>query len=175
MSYSFYDNSVGTYLQTLEAMVKVLERGRSYAEENGIDLQNIVQFQLQDNMLPFSFQVVSVWHHSLGALAAMKSGLFGPPEKMGELTYERLQGLLSEAVESLKSETREDVDALQGKPVVFRMGSHEMPFTTDSFLASFSLPNFYFHATTTYAILRMQGAPLGKMDFLGQMRMAPAG
>ena len=56
--------------------------------------------------------------------------------------------------------------------MLFRMGSTEIPFTTDSFLLSFSLPNFYFHATTTYNILRLHGVPLGKMDFLGPLRIS---
>jgi hypothetical protein len=51
----------------------------------------------------------------------------------------------------------------------FKMGEMEIPFTTDKFLATFSKPNFYFHATTTYAILRALGTPLGKMDYLGNM------
>ena len=51
------------------------------------------------------------------------------------------------------------------------MGKTEIPFTTDNFMLSFSLPNFYFHATTTYAVLRKHGVPLGKMDYLGQLRV----
>ena len=55
--------------------------------------------------------------------------------------------------------------------MLFKIGGQEIPFTTDNFLMSFSLPNFYFHATTTYTILRREGVPLGKMDFLGQLHI----
>jgi len=55
--------------------------------------------------------------------------------------------------------------------MVFRLGKNELPFTNQNFVLSFSLPNFYFHATTTYDILRSLGAPLGKMQFMGQMKM----
>ena len=55
--------------------------------------------------------------------------------------------------------------------MVFAIGDREMPFTNQNFLLTFSLPNFYFHATTTYDILRMLGVPLGKMDFLGRMKI----
>jgi len=55
--------------------------------------------------------------------------------------------------------------------MVFRLRGREMPFTTDNFLLSFSLPNVYFHATTTYSILRHLGVPLGKIDYLGQLRL----
>jgi hypothetical protein len=64
-----------------------------------------------------------------------------------------------------------EVAELADKSMVFAIGKREMPFTNQNFLLSFSLPNFYFHATTTYDILRMLGVPLGKMDFLGQMKM----
>ena len=55
--------------------------------------------------------------------------------------------------------------------MVFRVRGREMPFTTDNFLLSFSLPNVYFHATTTYSILRHLGVPPGKLDYLGQLRV----
>ena len=63
------------------------------------------------------------------------------------------------------------INALAGKPMLFKMGETEIPFTTSNFLLSFSLPNFFFHATTTYSILRMHGVPLGKMDYLAAMRV----
>ncbi len=55
--------------------------------------------------------------------------------------------------------------------MVFKLGKNELPFTNRNFLLSFSLPNFYFHATTAYDILRMLGVPLGKRDFLGNMKI----
>ena len=61
---------------------------------------------------------------------------------------------------------------MEGGTILFKVGDFEMPFTAENFILSFSLPNLYFHATTAYDILRMAGAPLGKMDFLGQMRMS---
>ena len=64
-----------------------------------------------------------------------------------------------------------DVDALQGKDVTFQLPTMKIPFTVEGFLLSFSLPNFYFHATTAYDILRTKGVPLGKRDFLGRMRI----
>jgi hypothetical protein len=55
--------------------------------------------------------------------------------------------------------------------MIFQLRDFKIPFTAEGFIMSFSLPNFYFHATTTYDILRMKGVPLGKRDFMGQMRM----
>jgi hypothetical protein len=72
---------------------------------------------------------------------------------------------------ALEALTAAEVDARAGKDVTFEMGDFKIPFTAETFIMSFSLPNFYFHATTAYDLLRMKGAPLGKRDFLGAMRM----
>lgn len=174
MTQSFYDISVASHLQTLHALANVLERGEAYSHENDLDLDELVRFRLRDDMAPFSFQVISVWHHSLGAIKGLQSGVFEPPPKMSGMTYDRLKALVAEAIDFLSGLSREEVDALSGRDMVFRIGGKDIPFTTDGFFASFSLPNFYFHATTTYAVLRMHGVPLGKMDFIGQMRMKAA-
>ena len=67
--------------------------------------------------------------------------------------------------------TPDAVNALGGRDVVFHLGEHKLPFTAEGFLMSFSLPNFYFHATTAYDILRTNGVPLGKRDFMGRLKM----
>lgn len=171
MSLSFYDASVTAYLQILGSVSNLLERGAQHAADSELDLDELVGFSLAEDMLPFSFQIVSVWHHSLGALKGMKAGEFAPPPKLGELDYAGLQGLVNEAIEALQAETADDVNALADQPMVFKVSGNEIPFTTTNFLLSFSLPNFYFHATTAYDILRMKGVPLGKMDYLGALRV----
>lgn len=171
MSVSLYDLSVASHLQILGGVTNVLAKGEQYAAAGNMDLKEIVGYKLRDDMAPFSFQVLSVWHHSLNAIKGLKEGLFSPPPKLKGLDYEGLKGLVSEAIEELQKERREDIDALAGKPMMFKMGSTEIPFTTDNFILSFSLPNFYFHATTTYAMLREHGVPLGKMDYLGRLRV----
>jgi hypothetical protein len=171
MSISFYDASVASYLQTLGGVANVLAKGEALAADGKLDLDAVVSHRLREDMLPFSFQVISVWHHSLGAIRGLKEGLFQPPPKVDGVDWERLKGLVSEAIDGLQGESRETIDALSGRPMMFKMGSTEIPFTTDSFLLSFSLPNFYFHATTTYSILRLHGVPLGKMDYLGALRV----
>ena len=57
-----------------------------------------------------------------------------------------------------------------GGSVIFKLSQQDIPFTTENFVLSFSHPNLYFHATTTYALLRMRGVPLGKRDFMGRLR-----
>jgi hypothetical protein len=171
MTISFHEASVGTYLQILNGASGVLEKGLNYFSENGIDPQSIVDARVASDMLPFSFQVHAISHHSLGALEGMKSGVFKPPGPKEPHSYEQLQATVTNTIAALKALSRDEVNALEGKDVVFEMRGMKMPFTTNGFLFSFSLPNFYFHATTAYDILRSKGAPLGKRDFMGSMRM----
>jgi hypothetical protein len=171
VSLSFYEVSVESYLRTLRAVQTILHRAQHHASESELNLEDIVRYRLRDDMLPFSFQVISVWHHSMGAVRAMKAGLFEPPPRMTGVTFEKCKALISEAIEELESASDEEINELAGRSMVFRLGGQEMPFTTNGFLTSFSIPNFYFHAATTYDVLRIHGVPLGKMDFLGALKV----
>jgi hypothetical protein len=122
-------------------------------------------------MLPFQFQVISVYHHSLGAIKGIRDGTFTPPPSMPELDYAGLQKLVEDAATELQALSKDEVEALASKNLLFKAGKFEIPFTAVNFILSFSLPNFYFHAATAYDMLRIQGVPLGKMDFLGTMRV----
>ncbi len=171
MSISFYDASVGTYQQVLGSVAKILDKGAAFAAESETELEEIVGAKIRDDMMPFHFQIVSVCHHSWGALQGMRDGRFAPPSFELDKDYQGLQSLVGEAQEGVASISENEVADLADKSMVFAIGDREMPFTNQNFLLSFSLPNFYFHATTTYDILRMLGAPLGKMDFLGRMKV----
>ena len=171
MAIPLYDLTVASYLQTLGAVSGFLERGLSHCQDNGIDPESIVETQLYGDMLPFRFQLISVAHHSAGAIDGVKAGAFAPPSERQPLNYAELQGLVTGARDKLAALSQDEVNALEGKDVTFAIGDFKMPFTAEGFLMSFSLPNFYFHATTAYDILRSKGVPLGKRDFMGQMRM----
>jgi hypothetical protein len=82
-----------------------------------------------------------------------------------------LKDLINEADEKLRGYGEEQINAFVGGEVIFKLGPNSMPFVAEDFILTFSLPNFYFHATTAYDILRSKGVPLGKKDFLGRMRM----
>lgn len=172
MAISLYDISVSNYLQVLGGITGVLKKGAEFASESDLDLAEIVEARLRPDMLPFQFQVISVYHHSLGAIKGIREGVFSPPPSMPELDYAGLQALVEGATTELQKVSREEIDALEGNAMKFKMGNFEIPFTAENFILSFSLPNFYFHATTTYDMLRMAGVPLGKMDFLGKMRVS---
>ena len=171
MPISFYDASVGSYLQILEGVSGVLEQGATHAAEAALDLQEVVMTRLREDMMPFHFQVVSLAHHSWGAIQGLQKGEFRPPSFDLDKDYAGLQAIVAEARTGLSGLDAADIEALAEGSLVFKLGKNEMPFTARNFLLSFSLPNFYFHATTTYDILRTLGVPLGKRLFLGPMKI----
>lgn len=172
MGVSLYDISVTQFLQTLGALSGVLDKGAKFSAEKGVDLTEIVDSRVHPTMLPFSFQVVSAVHHSKGCIAAMKSGKATPPGPAPEGGYAALQGLVTDAIASLKDEKPDEINALAGKDVLFQLGENfKLPFTAEGFLTSFELPNFYFHSSMAYGILRGHGVELGKRDFMGAMRL----
>jgi uncharacterized protein len=97
-----------------------------------------------------------------------------PPSGRPDLDYAALQALVAAAHSELSALTPEAVNALLGRDVTFKVGDRALPFTAEGFLMSFSLPNFFFHATTAYDILRHKGAPLGKRDFMGRLNLNKA-
>lgn len=171
MSISFYEASVSTYLQLLDGVSGALEKGAAHAADNKLDPQEFVMAKLHEDMMPLHFQVISVCHHSLGALHGMRDGRFTPPSFDLDKSYAQLQTLVAETRAGVAAFSESDAEAIADKSMVFAMGKQEMPFTNQNFLLSFSLPNFYFHATTTYDILRMRGVSLSKLDYLGAMRI----
>lgn len=170
MSVSLYDLSVASYLQTLTAISGCLEKGLAHCTAQGTDPEALVQARLATDMLPFKFQVESVAHHSRGAIEGLRRGLFTPPGEAPARGYADLQRLVAEAKAALEQVSATEVNALAGRDMAFEIRGRQIPFTTETFILSFSLPNFYFHAATAYDILRHHGVPVGKRDFLGPMR-----
>jgi uncharacterized protein len=171
MGISLYDLSVASYLQTLSGVAGFLEKGAKHCAENNIDANAFVETRLHADMFPLQFQVQSVTHHSLGAIEGLKKGVFGPPPSIQPQDYKGLQKMVGDARDALAKLTPAEVNALEGRDMVFQLRDFKIPFTAEGFILSFSLPNFYFHATTAYDILRMKGVALGKRDFMGQLRM----
>ena len=171
MTITLYDASVACFQQTLGAIAGVLDRGLAHCVDNAIDPNDLVETRLFETMLPLRFQILSVAHHSVDAIAGVRAGVFSPSTEMPPLDYAGLQKVVADARAALDAMTPADVNALSGRDVLFQFRDMKIPFTAEGFLLSFSLPNFHFHATTAYDILRMKGVPLGKRDYLGQLRM----
>ncbi len=168
MAISFYDASVATYLQGAAAVVALLDKaGAHFSAE---ELAALPGASLHPDMLPLRFQIRSVRHHSMGAIEGFRSGSFEPPGRGPENDFAALQAIAAETRDALAALTRDEVEALGGREVVFSNEAYRLAFTTENFLLSFSLPNFFFHAATAYDILRMKGLPLAKRDYLGKLR-----
>ncbi|MEL0083585.1 MAG: DUF1993 domain-containing protein [Gammaproteobacteria bacterium] len=171
MASSLYDITVVPYRQTLGGLVGVLEKGADYCNEAGIDLDELVNFSLYEDMLPFGFQIFACALHSAGSLQSIEKGLFNRPDSLPSHDYAGLQQLVADTCETLDGYRRDQVDAMAGGEVLFAAGDINLPFTTEGFVLTFSTPNLHFHATTAYDILRLKGVPVGKLDFLGQMQL----
>jgi|UniRef100_UPI00391C1180 uncharacterized protein len=171
MAISLYDATIVSFLQTLGGVSGFLERGLSHCQDNNIDPQEIVETRLFPDMLPFWFQVSSVAHHTQGAVEGVRQGVFSPGGAQPPLSYADLQKLVADATAALKALDPAEVNAFEGRDMAFQFGERRLPFTAEGFLLSFSMPNLHFHATTAYDILRMKGVPLGKRDYMGQLRL----
>ena len=171
MAMSLYDASVPTFLQTLDAVGGFLAKGLAHCRETGLDPGAIVATRLFPDMHPFRFQVQSVAFHSRGAVEAIRTGALQRAGDRPDHDYAGLQMLIAETAAALRRIPPDEINAREGADVVFRTRDRERVFTAEAFLLSFALPNFHFHATTAYDILRSAGVPLGKLDYMGVPRV----
>jgi hypothetical protein len=172
MATSLYDLSVTNYLQILDAMSGFMGKAKAHFEENKVDLAEVVETRLFADMFPFRFQVQQVAFHSIGTVEALKVGSLAiNPGERPQQDYAGLQALIADAAASLREIDPAELNAREGAEFVFEARGNKRHFTSEDFVMSFSLPNFHFHATTAYDILRVAGAPLGKMDYMGALRL----
>ncbi|WP_426752943.1 DUF1993 domain-containing protein [Myxococcus sp. Y35] len=171
MATSLYDLSVPTFLQTVRAVAGFLDRAARHCAETGADPDDFVNARLFDDMAPFHFQVEATWHHSVWGVEALKTGVFAPPALVGPVPFADLQAMIGKAEAALEAFTPDEIDQCAGKDLDLQIGPRRLAFTSETFILSFSLPNFHFHAVTAYDILRSRGVPLGKRDYEGQLRI----
>lgn len=171
MSFSLYDAVVPSSLQILKAIDAVLAKAEAFCAEKGWEAFDLIDARLAPDMLPLGYQVKSCAAHSVGGIEGVKAGSFSPDMSPWPTDFAGLHGVLQGAVTSLNELDREAFDALAENATQFAFGETKLPFTGANFLLSFSQPNFYFHATTVYAILRAKGMKLSKRDFLGMARI----
>jgi hypothetical protein len=174
MAISFYDLSVPTFLQTVRAVGGFLDRAVRHCADTGIDPDGFVEARLFDDMAPFHFQIEAAWHHAVWGLEAARTGLFDPPALVGPVPFAALQAMIASAETALAALTPEEVNSWAGKELDLQIGPRRLAFTSETLILSFSLPNFHFHAVTSYDILRSRGVPLGKRDYEGALRTRSA-
>jgi hypothetical protein len=121
-------------------------------------------------MYPFAYQVKSAVLHSLGAIEGVRRGTFSPDRSEPPASFDELKQRVTDARDTLKSLNAAEVESFFGSDMEFAVGGKRIPYTAENFLLSFSQPDFYFHLTIAYAILRNQGVQVGKLDFMGKTR-----
>lgn len=171
MAISLYDATVPQFRQTLGATLSLLGKAEEFLAQRGLAPEELLGARLAGDMLPFPYQVRFVAMHSQGALEGVRSGRYSPDRSAPPLGFAALRACLDEALAAVNAATPGEVNAFAGREVHFEAGDIRMDFAAEDFLLSFSLPNFFFHATTAYDLLRMKGVPIGKRDFLGAVRI----
>jgi hypothetical protein len=171
MPISLYDAFVPGTRQILGSVQALLEKAEAWCAEQGCGEAGIVNASLHESMLPFSFQIKSVAKHSFGAIEGVRAGTLDAMSGAMPGDFAGMKALLAKAAEGLAAVTPEEMEGLIGRDMAFTLPGMTLPFTAENFLLSFAQPNFYFHATTAYAIMRAKGVGVGKRDFLGQLRL----
>lgn len=168
MTTPIYKSTIGVMIRQAEALVGVLGAGRAHL---GDDADAFINETLIDDMLPFSFQIRAVCHSAWGNYEAMRSGTAAPPADMEITSYAQLETLLADTIANLKTIDPAELDGLLDTDMMFIFGDFKLPFKGIGFLTSFAIPNFYFHVTTAYNLLRQKGVTIGKREFLGALDM----
>jgi uncharacterized protein len=171
MAISLYDATVPTFCQLLGSVSAWLDRAEIHCRDKSIAPSEIIGACLATDMFPFAYQVKSTAVHSLGAIEGVRKGVFSPDTEPPPTDFGSLKARVSNTFTALQSIERSEVNSFVGRDMRFEFRDTRIPFTAEDFLLSFSLPNFFFHSTTAYDILRWKGLNIGKRDFLGKMRI----
>jgi uncharacterized protein len=158
------------FLQTVRSVGGFLDRAATHFSNTGVDPDNFVNTRLFDDMAPFHFQIEAACNHSVWGVEALKTGAFTPPALVGPVPFTDLQAMIGKAETALEAFVPEEINYCAGKHLDLQIGPRRLAFTSETFILSFSLPNFHFHAVTAYNILRSRGVPLGKRDYEGRLR-----
>ena len=167
MSLSISSVGVASFLQTLGALSKILDKAAAHCATKKIDPAVMLQMRLAPDMFPFVKQVQLVCDFAKNTVGR----LTGEPPKFpdDEKTFDELKARIAKTIDYVKGFSSADIDATAGKDVTFPIGPQQtMTLKGTDYLLGFGLPNFYFHAATAYDILRHAGVELGKRDFLGR-------
>ena len=124
-------------------------------------------------MHPLNRQVQLLSDTAKGACARL-AGLPVPSFADTETTFPELKARIAKTLDFIATVKPDQIDGSEARDIVFKAGARERTFKGQDYLVSFALPNFYFHVTTAYAILRHNGVPIGKRDYLGGIQPLPA-
>jgi hypothetical protein len=171
MAISLYAALIPSNLQILDSLAGLLAKAKAHCAEHDLDPAELVGARLAEDMLPFGYQVKATVGHSLGAIHGVRAGVYSPDLTPWPETLDGLADYVAAARAELAAVDPAEIDGFIGQDMAFAFRDSRMEFVAEEFLLSFSQPNFYFHATTAYAILRMKGVAIGKRDFIGRPRL----
>ena len=167
MSFSMYQAAVPAILQALKALDGILGKAEANAAERKIDPTVLLNYRLAPDMFAFTRQVQLVTDFAKGTMARL-AGQEVPKYEDTEKTIAELKARIAKVTAYVQGFKPSDLDGSETRDVTFPVGGQPMTFKGADYLVNYALPNFYFHATTAYAILRHCGVGIGKRDFLAR-------
>ena len=166
MAISMFKTSAPIFVQFLTGLSAVLDKAAAHAETKKIDPSFLLGMRLNPDMFPLVRQVRSATDHALMACSRL-AGVEPPTFANTEASFPELKDRIAKAVDFIKGLKASQIDGTEDKDIAIKFPSGERKFTGQSLLQNFCLPNFYFHTTTAYNILRHCGVEIGKRDFMG--------
>jgi hypothetical protein len=166
MPISMYQASAPRFAAMLKNLSGLLDKAQAHCEAKKIDPLVLTGARLYPDMFPLSRQVQIACDAAKGALARL-AGVEIPKHEDTEKTFDELKGRINKTLEFMATLKAPQIDGSEEKEVVLKLRGKDVSFKGQPYLLGFAYPNFYFHAATTYAILRHNGVEVGKGDFLG--------
>lgn len=166
MSLSMYSSSVPVFKHFLNSLSVILKKAAEYAAEKKLDDTVLTQARLFPDMFPLARQVQIASDVAKGC-AGRLAGVELPRYEDTEQTFGELQARIEKTIAFLDSIPEDAINGSEKREIKLKAGPRELEFVGEYFLRQWALPNVYFHITTAYNILRHNGVPVGKMDFLG--------
>ncbi|ATQ44340.1 DUF1993 domain-containing protein [Caulobacter mirabilis] len=166
MALSIYQLSVPAFIRGMTALDNILTKAEAHAAETGTDLQDLFEARLAPDMLPLSGQIQRASDTSKLAVARL-TGVAAPAFEDNEATFADLHARIAKTVDYFKGVEEAAFEGAETRKIELRTQQTSLDFVGADFLTGFALPNFYFHVTAAYAILRNAGVPVGKRDYLG--------
>jgi len=163
-----YQASAPRFVHTLKNLSAILDKAQAYAEAKKIDPIVLTGFRLYPDMLPMARQVQIATDTAKGAVARL-AGAEIPKYEDSEQTFAELKARIAKTIDFINSFKPAQVDGSEDREVVLKLGGKDVTFTGMQYLFGFVHPNFYFHVTTAYDILRHNGVEIGKRDYLGDI------
>lgn len=168
MDHPIHDLAITPVLRALKSLDGFITKAEQYLEGNDdIEEDTLIRARIFPNMRPFVFQVQVATDVAKGA-AARLTGNTPPSWPDDEDSFDDLHQRIAKAIDFVKSFAPEDFDGAEKRTIELKFGPETHSFGGRDYITGFVLPNVYFHVTTAYNILRHNGVPLGKRDFLGQ-------